>query len=939
MLCRLPICEIGSGAGQRDPTGLTGKEVFVGELAIWLALVGAVVGAMAFNVGGLLFGGLLGFLLGRTITLGDRLKRAETVLARLEHGVAGGEAPVQTPAVAEESSPLPDAPPTEPEPIEPGWAGEAAQPAPAVASSDALPEIEIAAISSDTPAQEKPPRGERLWNAISGFFTDGNVVVRVGIVVLFFGVAFLIKYAAERNMLPIELRLGAAALGAIALIVLGWYLRHRRTAYALLIQGGGIGIFYITVYGAAKLYQLIPMGMAFVLMVAIVALSALLALLQDSRNLAAFGISGGFLAPVLTSTGEGSHVMLFSYYALLNAGILGIAWFKAWRELNLLGFLFTFVIGAFWGAQYYRPLYFATTEPFLILFFLFYVAIAVLFALRQPLNLRGYVDGTLVFGVPVVGFALQAALVKGFEYGMAWSALSLAAFYILLATTLWRRQVEGLRLLTESFLALGIVFATLAIPLALDGRWIASAWALEGAALLWVGVRQQRLLPRISGLLLQFGAGLSWLLVVVLDGCSEEMAVLNGTYLGSLLIALAALFSSFYLQRHGERLRRRESTVHIVALSWGLLWWYGAGMHEIDRFVPWEYQLNVLLLFIALSSAALLWLCRRLEWRMLRYPLMLLLPGAALLSLNIIEGGSRAHFFAYGGLPVWLTLFAVQYRILWRLEEHYSDRQLRFAHSATLWLLLLVLSWEAHWWVREWLDNRGVWDFVIWGLLPAAAVVLLLGPGSRLSWPLGRFADTYRGEALLPVVLFIWLWSLFALGNSGDPWPLPYLPLLNPLELGQLLALLAVLMWSWHNRDSEVMAGYGLSMGVVWVAIGLAAFALLNEVVAHAVHHWGGTPYHWYSLHRSMVFQASLSVVWTLTALLLTVVATRRGWRVLWFGGAALLTAVVVKLFLIDLSRSDTMERIVSFIAVGILMLLTGYFSPLPPKQKEEQEK
>jgi uncharacterized membrane protein len=149
--------------------------------------------------------------------------------------------------------------------------------------------------------------------------------------------------------------------------------------------------------------------------------------------------------------------------------------------------------------------------------------------------------------------------------------------------------------------------------------------------------------------------------------------------------------------------------------------------------------------------------------------------------------------------------------------------------------------------------------------------------------------------------------------------------------------LLILLRWGWQNRGREVLPGLALSMPLAWAALGIAAFALLNEMVAHAVHYWQGTPYRLESLHRSMLFHASISVVWTLSALLLAVLATRRGLRTLWFTAAALLGAVVVKLFLIDLSRSDTMERIVSFIAVGILMLLIGYFSPLPPKQEEEK--
>ena len=60
-------------------------------------------------------------------------------------------------------------------------------------------------------------------------------------------------------------------------------------------------------------------------MIAIAVLSALLAIMQNALSLAVLGVSGGFLAPVLASTGGGSHVMLFTYYGVLNLGILAIA--------------------------------------------------------------------------------------------------------------------------------------------------------------------------------------------------------------------------------------------------------------------------------------------------------------------------------------------------------------------------------------------------------------------------------------------------------------------------------------------------------------------------------------------------------------------------------------------------------------------------------------
>jgi uncharacterized membrane protein len=59
--------------------------------------------------------------------------------------------------------------------------------------------------------------------------------------------------------------------------------------------------------------------------------------------------------------------------------------------------------------------------------------------------------------------------------------------------------------------------------------------------------------------------------------------------------------------------------------------------------------------------------------------------------------------------------------------------------------------------------------------------------------------------------------------------------------------------------------------------------------------------------------------------------ATRRASRGMWATGAVLLAVTIVKLFVVDLSRVGTIERIVSFVAVGLLTLVIGYFSPLPP--------
>jgi len=582
-----------------------------------------------------------------------------------------------------------------------------------------------------------PDLGQKITEYIKNFFMTGNVVVRVGLILLFFGVAFLLKYLSSRELVPIELRLCGVAAGGLAMLVIGWRLRIKKTTYALLLQGGAVGVLYLTVFSAVKLYALIPPVLALALMVAIVALAGLLAVLQNARTLAVFGAIGGFLAPVLVASGGGSHVMLFSYYALLNAGILGTAWYKSWRELNLTGFLFTFVIGAYWGASYYRPEYFATTEPFLILFFLMYAVISVLFALRQPPRLKGLVDGSLVFGVPLVAFGLQSALVKEFEYGLALSAFCLGAFYIVTAVVLWKKKAEGLRLLTEAFLSLGVVFGSLAIPFAFDSFWTAGSWALEGGALVWIGLRQRRCLARNFGLLLQLGAGVALSAGSTIDSAS---AVANAFYLGCLMVSIAGFFSNYWYVAYRERLMEWEASTHVFIMAWAVLWWFGGGLREIELYAPAGHGVFAALVFVSLSCLCMRFLKSRPAWRDLLCIPCGLLPFLVILAVIASSIGSypAAHPFARWGLAAWIVALGINYYLLKVYEQAWPGAVVKRFHIVSLLLVTFIMTLEAAYWSGRAVGGAGTWRFIMWCVVPGCIVFFLCARGRSISWPVQR---------------------------------------------------------------------------------------------------------------------------------------------------------------------------------------------------------
>jgi len=765
-------------------------------------------------------------------------------------------------------------------------------------------------------------------NPLVAWFSGGNTVVRIGLVILFFGVGFLVKFAAEHSLLPAELRLAGAGLGALVLLGLGWKLKDQRPGYGLSLQGGGIGILYLTVFGAFRLYQFLPAMPAFVLLALIAAASAVLAVKQRAQALAVLGVAGGFLAPVLASTGEGSHVALFSYYALLNAGIFAVAWSQSWRVLNLVGFVFTFVIATLWGVTNYRPEFFATTEPFLLLFYAFYLVIALRYALREAPQLKNYVDATLVFGTPIVGFGLQSQLVRPYEFALALSALALGALYLSLARWLWAKRGEGLRLLVESFVALGIVFLTLTLPLALDGRWTSAAWALEGAAVAWMGLRQQRRLAFAFGVLLQVAAA-----VFYLDARHGRdwgsMPLANPVFLGGAMIALAGLFTAWAMARAAQKTGTPPRALNYAALAWGTLWWVGTGLNELDRIASNKDLGHAVLVFAALSAAGFAWASRRLSWSEARVPalaLPLALPVAAL-----IDSIQLAHPFARWGALAWGSFALAWHWCQRRCESPNWPRLMGALHVFTVWFLAAVASVEVAWWIDHWVSGRASWPLVAHVLVPAGLLFLLTGPKFTQRWPYAEHPATYGRVIAGGVALALWCWMLFGnAAHDGDPWPLPYVPLVNPLDLAQAFALAAMIVWLRRLDEGRLkdVAGKMLALG---------AFVWANAVLLRAMHFWGGVPYDLDAMLASMKVQTALSLFWTTLALAAMVIASRRGWRGIWFVGAALMAVVVGKLFLVDLNNRGGVERIVSFIGVGLLLLAVGYFSPLPPKRAETE--
>ncbi len=924
---------------------------------------------------------------------------------------------------------------------------------------------------SHPPRPQAPPSAPPAWlTAARNWLFEGNLVAKIGLLILFIGVSFLLKYAAARVTVPIELRLAGIVLADVAALAWAWRIRHSNQGVSLPLQGTCMAVLMLVVFGAFRMYHLIPGGMAFAMLFLLTIGTCLLAVLQNAQWLAIFGIVGGFAAPILASTGQGSHVALFSYYALLNAGVLAIALKRSWRALNLLGFAFTFAIGTTWGVLRYEPQFYQTVQAFLVLFFLYYVGIAVAYAHLEAPKLKSYVDGTLVFGTPMLAASLQFGLVKQFEFGMAYSALALGLFYGALALALARRRTTY-GLLVDAFTALAVVFATLAIPMALDGRWTSAAWALEGAGIVWIGLRQRQPLAWGFGLLVQLGAWASFIGSVA--GLDRLVALNSNLWLGFLLLAASACIMAIRFRRHaGETGQGRLQLLGAIFLAGAAAWLVGGAWTEILLRTSGALQSNLLAASALGAAIVMALIARRLAWPMARglalatqllaglvlafqlvfawqvAPVspdlfatpflgsLMLLAGAMFSAWVLMRHGAQpaamlpnvmlgyagmwwllvvaptlsnwllAHYelatagafdphsalrpSAYcllvaattplflkmaqrlawpalraAALPAWLLFTAATagmlgvlygragmpageewaaYAALWLLSEWlmrgFGLRQhalvlLHTLRSTGPWLMIWPVG---AYWITRALEGSGAdpaWANFLPAWLMMGGLAWVMRRVRADGWPVAPVAAWYR-DVLLPLgcawsLLLVAVWNVT---QDGAMAPLPYVPLANPLDLTSVFALLLC------------VAGYRLKQAQLLpyrpqllAAGAIAAYAWLNLALLRTVSHYLDVPYRAEALFASQFVQAMLSLLWSVTALLMMRHAARRQLRQLWIAGAVLLGVVVAKLFLVDLSNVGGVERIVSFLGVGALMVGIGYLAPFPAARDGENRK
>ena len=898
------------------------------------------------------------------------------------------------------------------------------------------------------PDERSLPMVTSLIHSIKNWFFGGNLVVRVGVLVLLVGVVLLLRLLSEYIEVSIATKLIAIGIAGLGLAGLGYKLTAKRFSYGITLQGAGLAIAYLSTFFAYSVYQIIPSIPSFIGLGLLSGITVALAVRQNAFPLALLALSGGFFAPILTSEDTGSLVVLFSYYLLLNVTIAVIAHYRPWKILNLFGVIVTFGLAYYWGSTQNLDAIIETQLWPLVLLITLHWLLYLFVVIRYAQQIISYntlnevdsvdhqaisnadtpkllnteqttylfpIDTGLLFSVPLLAFGLFAALLDDIPNALSITSAIFAAVYFGVGWLFIKRS-QRYALITEGMLALGFGFLALVVPLVLDAEWIAFGWSIQGLALVWFGRRSLRAWSVLFGLLLQLISIGMLLTTAVLTG--ENYPVLASSisalsYLATVFILrtsnsptlftakddkaaesttpvleldatshdLSTYANALGISTHAARqwLTSIDSQSHVFTLVWrsprlimfltltAAVWMLHVLMIDLDHWFDIWQSTTTLIALAALMSLSAYWLIHRYQsWSEIRHLSRWL--SVLFYAMLILQLPQKFEFYLRWTTANWLV-FAVliagwlSVGQLWLKTWHDDINEVNagnashYADASWLGTGILLIAAGAHYGLP---DSDGVMAI----LIPAGLVLSGLWFNYRIvrdrqdstpvednsqgglywfNWQqaLLSCAAIFTPMALLWVIITNWSYD-------GVIWGLSYFPLLNLYDATSWLVLLTgfslyYLYQRQHDEhldasNTDVKRRQVLTTDNLLIVLGLISFWLISSILVRTLHAFIGTPL-WDGAQggawNSEQVQTGLTILWTLLALVATIIASRYWQRALWFMGIGLLGIVVIKLVLVDLSQTEAIWRVISFLGAGSLILLIGYLAPLPPAVEE----
>jgi len=410
--------------------------------------------------------------------------------------------------------------------------------------SEPLPRVAAFQQPATAPQQRIPLPPQKSWwenfkeqNPDLEKFIGENLINKIGILILVLGISYFVKFAIDKNWIGPPARVGVGVLAGSIVMLVAHKLRINYKAFSSVLVAGAISIFYFTITVAFHDYGLFNQTVAFIIMVAITGFSAFISVNYNRAELAALSLIGGFAAPFMVSTGSGNFVILFTYIAILNIGILSIAYYKKWNFINAQAYIFTALLFGTWlitieGTE--NPPY-AGALLFAFIFYLIFILMNIVNNIRTKaafttMQLTILVSNTFLFyGAGMYAISNFIPQYKGLF------TLLLGLFNFCFAWLLYKKLAMDQKII-YILIGLTLTFVTLTIPIQFNGNYITLFWAAEAVLLLWLAQKSKiesfRFGSAIVHTLMLISLLIDW--AQLYNGTQTLMPVINPAFLTSL---------------------------------------------------------------------------------------------------------------------------------------------------------------------------------------------------------------------------------------------------------------------------------------------------------------------------------------------------------------------------------------------------------------------
>ncbi len=397
--------------------------------------------------------------------------------------------------------------------------------------------------------------------------SSGKILGRIGVAAVLIGVAFFLKYAFENNWVGPTGRVMIGVMIGVAFLVVGQVLRKKYLKYSDLLMGGGSGILYLAFFSAYSFYHLITAPVAGLLMIGVTALTFAISIVNATITLSFVGIVGAFVTPFLVGYVGNNMLSLFTYLSIINAGVLGISFFKKWPKLNILSFAGTAINFMVWFGVYYSSNVLGPTLTFCFVTFVIFLLANIMRSVvagTKSDNADFFLIGANAFALAVLGYII---LNPNHHSILGFASVFVAIVYMVFAFMV-NKANPGDKVLNIFLPGLAVTFLSLAVPLQFDGPWIAVAWLIESVALYFIASIISNRGFQVMGVVV-YSIGLLDLLVWIGDNFdrSSFVPIFNTAFVVTVLAIVVAYVIAFFYKKYGSttvEIQKRGIMVFVI---------------------------------------------------------------------------------------------------------------------------------------------------------------------------------------------------------------------------------------------------------------------------------------------------------------------------------------------------------------------------------------